>query len=110
MTDGTSIRHVKFVTFWLFLVELAVHEVFQFADGGVGVCAFDVESDFAAGAGCEHHQTHDALAVNLFTVLFNEDITGESIRGFNEHSRRPGMNAQLVRNQQIFGHARIGSR
>jgi len=39
----------------LFLVKLSLDEGLQFDNGGGGIRAFDMERNFAAGAGGEHH-------------------------------------------------------
>ena len=56
----------------------------------------DVQGQFAAGAGGEHHQAHDALAVDFFAVLFHEDVAGKPVGGLDEQGGGPGVDAQLV--------------
>src|ERR1035437_1677084 len=86
-----------------FLIKLALDEGFEFGDGGVGVHTFDVQGDFAAGAGGEHHQAHDALAVDFFAVLFHEYVAAEARGNFNKHGRRPGVDARLVGDGEFLG-------
>src|ERR1035441_7231708 len=85
-------------------VELAVHEGFNLGQGLRGVMAVGVDGDCAARTGGQHHQAHDAFAVDLLAVLFHEDVAAKAVGGFDKHGRGPGMNAQLVRDLKIFGH------
>ena len=62
-----------------------------------GVRAFDVQGEFAAGAGGEHHQAHDAFAVDLFAVFFHKDVARKPVGGLDEERGGPRMNAELVR-------------
>src|SRR5664280_2639896 len=47
------------------LVELALDQSFEFGDRLGGIRSVGVNEQFAAGAGREHHQAHDAFAVDL---------------------------------------------
>src|ERR1700761_7687642 len=80
----------------LFLVKLPLDERFEFGDGLRAVGAADMEDNFAAGAGRQHHQAHNAFAVDFFAVLFHENIARELVRGLHKKRRRPGMDAQLI--------------
>ena len=88
---------VKNLSDWkLFLVELALDESFDFHERFGGVGTDGVNGQFAAGTGGEHHQTHDAFAIDLFAIFLHENIAGKPARGFDKHGRRPGMNARFV--------------
>ncbi|MPN41521.1 hypothetical protein SDC9_189073 [bioreactor metagenome] len=63
-----------------------------------------MHSDFAAGAGGEHHEPHNAFAINGFPILLNENIAAEAIGCFDKKRRRPGMNPELVRDREVFCH------
>ena len=76
------VRRGREVRELLFLVKLPQDQGFEFGQDGGGVVALDVEGDFAAGAGGQHHQAHDALAVDLFAVLFHKDVAGVAIGDF----------------------------
>ena len=89
--------------FDLFLVKLSLDEGFDFSDGLSGVCAANVQDQFTAGAGGEHHQAHDAFAVDFFTVLFNKNFSRKPISGFHKESSGPGVNAQLVNDDKFLG-------
>jgi hypothetical protein len=64
----------------------------------------------------KHHEPHDALAIDLFAVLLNVDFRLEPVRNLHELSGRPGMDAQLVEDGEIFfdheesGYRRANSR
>ncbi len=90
------------------LVELAVDEGFEFGERLVGVVALGVDGDSAAGVGGQHHQAHDALAVDLFAVLFHEDVAAKAVGGFDEHGRRPGVDARLVGDGEFLGEELAG--
>ena len=85
------------------LVELPLEQTLQFGNGLSRVRAFGVDGQSAAGPGGQHHQAHDALAVDGFAVLFHEDVSLEAIGGLDKHCRWPGVDAQLVLNRQFFG-------
>jgi len=89
-----------------FLVEFPFHQLLDRGDRLSGVRSVGLHDDFAAGAGREHHQAHDALAVDGLAVLLHEDIAGETVGGFHEHRRGPGMNAELVGDQKFLLHQR----
>lgn len=79
----------------LFL-ELAGNQVSDGGDGGIGVQSFRADSDHRAVAGGEHHQAHDAFAINFLAVLFNEDIRFKAVRHFDELSRWSRMDTELI--------------
>src|ERR1700722_1484974 len=87
----------------LFFVKLPLDERFQIGDGLGGISAANMQRHFTAGAGGEHHQAHDAFAVNFFPILFHKNITLKLVGGFDEKRRRPGMDAQLIGNGEFFG-------
>ena len=87
------------------LLELAGNEVRDRLEGGIGIRAVSTDGNDGAVTGGEHHQAHDALAIDFLSILFNEDIRLESVGGFDELRRRAGMDAQFVENGEIFfGH------
>jgi len=61
-----------------------------------------VNGQGAAGTGGEHHQTHDAFAVNFFAVFLDEDFAGETTGSFDEHCGGTGMDSEFVRDQESF--------
>jgi hypothetical protein len=83
------------------LVKLAFDQGFDLGEGLVGVVAFAMDDDFAARSGGQHHQTHDAFAVDLFAVLFDEDAAGKFIDNTDKHGGGPGMDAQLVEHHKL---------
>src|SRR6266404_5108956 len=85
-------------------VEFAANKVFQLGEGLGGVVAVGVDSEFAAGTGGQHHQAHDALAVDLVAVFFDEDFATEPAGNFDEHGGGPGVDAEFVGNQKLSGH------
>jgi hypothetical protein len=77
-------------------VEFASHEGFDFIESLMAILAFTGDLQFAAGTGGQHHQPHNALAVDLLAVLIDQDIAGEAIDEFDKEGGRAGMDAQLV--------------
>ena len=53
-------------------------------------------------AGGQHHQSHDALAVDLLTVLFHPDFRLVAVGNLDETRRRPGVHPQLVEDDEVF--------
>src|SRR5204863_9710851 len=64
------------------LVELAFEERIQFVEGPGGVFSLSLNREFAPRPGSQHHQAHDALAVDLLAVLLDEDIAAEAVGRF----------------------------
>lgn len=86
-------------------LELAGDEILKGGHRGIGVRTVGADGDDGAVAGGEHHQAHDALAIDFLTILLNEDVRLETVGGFDELRRRAGMDAELVENGEIFfGH------
>jgi hypothetical protein len=89
--------------FDLFLVKLSLDEGFDFSNGLLRVVTANVQDQFAAGAGGEHHQSHDAFAIDFFTVLFNKNFGRKSVGSLHKESGGPGVNAQLVDDDNFLG-------
>lgn len=67
-----------------------------------GVFAGGEKLDFGAPGGGEHHEAHDALAVNLFLVLFDEHLGFEFIGNPNDHGSRTGMDSHLILHEKLL--------
>src|SRR5437867_4074517 len=97
-------RHVKDSRFTHYVsrpslfVEFAADERFQLIKGLRRILAVSMDGEFAAGSGGEHHQSHDALPVDLVAILLDEDFAIEAVGGLDEHSCGPGMDAKFVGN------------
>jgi hypothetical protein len=89
--------------FDLFLVKLSPDEGFEFGNGLLCVRAANIQGQFAAGAGGEHHQAHDAFAIDFFTVLFDVNFGHKPVGGLHKESGGPGVNAQLVDDGEFPG-------
>src|SRR4051812_34371803 len=85
------------------LVELALQQCFDFMDGMSCIAAFGQNEQFAARPGGEHHQAHDALAIDPLTVLLDENLTIEAIGGTDEHRGGASMDPQFIGYDQFFG-------
>ena len=88
---------------FLFLIKLSFDEGFEFGDGLQCVRAAGVDDQSAARPGGEHHQTHDAFAVDFFAVLFHENFGRKAVGGLDEQGGGPGVDAQLVGNCEFLG-------
>jgi len=80
----------------LIFLEIPVDEVFDGGEGGFCVVAFSADNEDGPVAGGEHHEAHDAFAIDLLTVFFDGDIAGELAGGLDELGRGPGVDAELV--------------
>ena len=80
----------------LILVKLPLQQGFDFMDRLRCIGAFRMHANFAARAGSEHHQAHDALSVHRLTVFLHEHFTLEAIGRFHEHGGGTGVDAKLV--------------
>lgn len=87
-----------------FVKSPATDEGFQFGQGLGGVLPLDMDGQFAAGAGGQHHQRQHALATHLLTVFFHQNVAAKLIRSFDKQGGRPGVETQLVSNPKIFFH------
>jgi hypothetical protein len=61
-----------------------------------------IECEPRAAARRQHHQTHDALAVDLFAIFFDQNVALESVGRLDEQRGGAGMNAKLVDDGQLF--------
>lgn len=91
----------------LFLVKLALEQRLDLSHSGVGVLAIGMDGEFAARAGGQHHQAHDAFAVHLLAILLDEDIAGEPVCSLDEHGGGPGVDAQLVHDGEFLGQGSV---
>ena len=66
------------------------------------VFTIGVNADFAAGAGGQHHQAHDALAVDRLAVLLDEHFAVKEVGRLDEQGGGPGVDAQLVHHDQFL--------
>src|ERR1043165_8256238 len=60
-------------------VELSREQRFEFVQHRTSVFAGGDKLHFRTFAGGEHHKAHDALPVDLFLVLFDEDVRFELV-------------------------------
>lgn len=59
----------------------------------------------------EHHQSHNAFAIDFFPVFFHGDVGLETVGGFHELGCWPGMDAEFVDDREFFlRHGVIGWR
>ena len=86
-------------------LELASDQVGDGVERGVGVGAIGAYGDDRAVAGGEHHQAHDALAIDFLAILLDEDVGLEAIGRFDKLGGGTGVDAELVEDGEIlFGH------
>ena len=52
----------------------------------------------------QHHQTHDALAVDLLSILFHKYLSFELTGSFDELSCWSGVNSEFIGNCYFFTH------
>ena len=95
--------HASRITFLSVLIKLPFDQGFDFGDGLLGIRAAGVQGHFAAGTEGEHHQSHDAFAVDFFAVLFHENLGRKAVGSLDEQSGGPGVDAQLVGNCEFLG-------
>ena len=86
-------------------LELAGDEVGDRFERGVGVRAVGTNGDDGTVAGGQHHQAHDALAIDFLAILLNKNVRLKAIGRFDELRCGTGVDAELVENGEIlFGH------
>src|SRR5688572_16341647 len=85
------------------LIKLPFHQRFDFHDRLGGIVTLGEDEQFAARASRQHHQAHDALAVDLLTVLLDEDIALEAVGRLDEHGGGPGMDSEFVDHDHFLG-------
>lgn len=85
--------------------EAPLKECFKFSKEGFHAFggAFGAESEFGALSCSEHHEAHDALAVDFFSVLFDPDFTSVCVGNAYNHSSGTGVDAHFVLHRQLFG-------
>src|SRR5207249_5189309 len=106
-SSGESESRARWATYLMSIslfIELPPDEGFELGQRLGSIVAVRVDGQFTAGAGGQHHQTHDALAVDLLAILFHKDLAIKPTGGFDKESCWPGMNAQLVGHQKVLRH------
>lgn len=54
----------------------------------------------------EHHEPHNAFAIDFLAVFLDSDVRGEFTRSFDKLGGRPGVDAKLVSNSEFAGRSR----
>src|SRR5262245_52762330 len=67
------------------LVELAADEHLDLDNSPSRIVTLGVQEQFAARAGCEHHQAHDAFAIDLLAIFLDENVAIKAIGSLDEH-------------------------
>src|SRR5688572_19164021 len=78
------------------LVEAALHQRRKLVDRLFRVVPDGADHDPRPALGGEHHDAHDALAVDLDVVAGHEDVRAEARGEPHELRRRPGVEPELV--------------
>ena len=84
-----------------FFVELALKQCFQLPHRRLGVRSLGDDDEFGALARRQHHQSHDALAIDLFAVLLDGDVAGIFVGGLDEQRHRSRVDAELVDHRDL---------
>src|SRR2546421_12611208 len=84
------------------LVEFPFEQRLQFMNGVSGIPSFGKDNQFAARTGREHHQTHNALAVDSFAVLFDKNLAIKAVGSADEHGGGTSVDAQFVDHHQLL--------
>ena len=78
------------------LTEVVVDEVGQRLHGGGFVCAFCFQLNHGAFGGGQHHQAHDAFAVDAVAVFGDPDFALELGGGLGEFAGSARVQAEFV--------------
>src|SRR5690606_13431515 len=87
----------------VFADKTALHEGAELLQSQLGVVSFRGDLDDRALGRREHHEAHDALAVDFFAVLLHPDVTGKAIGELDELRGGTGMETVFVRDSQFAG-------
>jgi hypothetical protein len=99
---GSKLHRQPGLSAALFLVKAAFNQILQFLKGTLGIRTFGRNEETATLAGGEHHQTHDALAVYLLTILLYPNLGAMLVRHAHKHGCRARVQAQLVQDGHFF--------
>src|SRR6266550_1581463 len=75
-------------------VEASLNKLFDFFERALGIGSFTTNLQFRSLSRRQHHQTHDALAIYLFTLLFHPHLRPKTTRNFNEKGGGPRMQTE----------------
>jgi len=75
----------------------------QLGNRSGGVFSFCPNVQFAPRPGREHHQAHDAFAIDPLAVLFHKNVALKAVGRLDKHRCGPGVNAEFVPNHQLAG-------
>src|ERR1043166_7271222 len=109
-SSGESERRARWATYFtsistiLVLIKFVFNERLDLREGLGRIVAVSVNGQFASRAGGEHHQTHNALAIDFLTVLLDKNIAPKAIGYFDKGGGRPCMNAQFICHQKVLCH------
>src|SRR2546421_6569255 len=86
----------------LLFVEFLPDQFFQLFHYLFGVRPFTANRELRSLPGSEHHQAHDAFAVDLFAFLFHPDLGTMTAGDPDEHRRGAGMQTETVNDRDLF--------
>ena len=86
----------------LSFVEAVFNKGFDLGEGFEFVGAGDAEVEFGAFGGAEHHDAHDAFAVDGFTVTGELRFSGEAAGEVDQLDGGSGMEAQFIDDGDFF--------
>src|SRR5438270_6582841 len=73
------------------LVELGVNQLFEFLQRLIGIWSFAPQTELRTLTCCQHHQSHDALAVHFLSLFGNPHVRAVAAGNSDKHGRRTGM-------------------
>src|ERR1700704_4170460 len=83
-------------------VELLLDQLFELFHHLVGVRSFATNGELRSLARGEHHQAHDALAVDLFAFLLHPDFRTITTRDPDKHRRGTRVQTEPVDDHDLF--------
>src|SRR6266700_5772500 len=86
----------------LIFVEASVDQRFDFFERARSIGSFTTNLQFRSLSRRQHHQTHDALAIYLFTLLFYPHLGAKPTRHFNEKCGGPRMQTEPVHDRDFL--------
>src|SRR5256885_15953913 len=94
----------------LILVNLSFNQRLDLFERALGIGAFATNLQFRSLSCREHHQTHDALAIYFFALLFHPNLGPKTARHLNQKRRWPRMQTEPAHNRDfLFGVLRGGA-
>jgi len=86
----------------LFLAETGLNEVFNLRNHLIGIGTLGDDVKFRSLASGQHHEAHDALAIDALAILLDPDLRPITTRYLDKHGGRARVQAVTVLDHDLL--------